>query len=174
MDAPASTPAAPSSTPPGPSKGAQRCKGWGGVANNIVGAATGSLTPALLGEPDLGTPYLDGNVVRVDSSVPFFSYGSCANQVAFQMQTKVCGDFGCNWITRNHGRPEFFWAHDDTGTVAQQVTMACRPGTNSYRVLMQVYGLASAGELNDEDEPEAAGVELDNEAETGPVIKLTC
>jgi hypothetical protein len=72
------------------------------------------------------------------------------------------------------GRPEFFWAHDDTGTVAQQVTMTCRPGTNSYRVLMQVYGLASAGELNDEDEPEAAGVELDNEAETGPVIKLTC
>jgi peptidoglycan hydrolase-like protein with peptidoglycan-binding domain len=174
MDAPASTPAAPSSTPPGPSKGAQRCKGWGGVVNNIVGAVTGSLTPALLGEPDLGTPYLDGNVVRVDSSVPFFSYGSCANQVAFQMQTKVCGDFGCNWITRNHGKPEFFWAHDDTDTVAQQVTMACRPGTNSYRVLMQVYGLASAGELNDEDEPEAAGVELDNEAETGPVIKLTC
>lgn len=157
------------------SSGASLCKGAGGVLNNVVGAATGSLQPAILGEPDLGTPYLDGDVVRVDSSVPFYSWGSCADQVAFQMQTKVCGFFGCNWVTRNNGIPEFFWAHDDTGVVSQQVTMACRAGTNSYRVQMQVIGLSSSGDVDSQTgEAEAIGVEQENDTETGPVIKLTC
>ena len=176
--APAASSAAPATQPTtsgGESTGESLCKGVGGVASNLLGAATGSLNPAIIGEPDLGTPYLDGVVIRADSSVPFYSWGSCANQVEFQMQTKICGLWGCNWVTRNNGIPEFFWAHDDTGAVSQQVTMSCRPGTNSYRVQMRVTGLSSSGDLNPEnDEPEAIGAELDNDTEDGPVIKLTC
>jgi hypothetical protein len=154
---------------------AGQCQGVGGVANNLLGAVTGSLSPAILAEPDLGAPYLDGNVVRADSSVAFYSWGSCANQVAFQMQEYICGFWGCNWVTRNHGIPEFFWAHDDTGIVAQQVTMGCRPGTHSYRVQMQVYGVSSSGDVDAADgEPEAIGVESDNDTETGPAVQLTC
>ena len=91
------------------------------------------------------------------------------------MQEYVCGFWGCNWVTRNHGTPEFFWAHDDTGVVAQQVTMGCRPGTHSYRVQMQVYGVSSSGDVNPADDaPEAIGVESDNDTETGPAVQLTC
>jgi len=177
----------------GPSTGETLCKGWGGVLNNIVGAGIGSLSPAILGKADLGTPYLDGNVVRADSSVPFSDWGSCGNQVAFQMQSWVCGLWGCEWVTRNHGIPEFFWAHDDTGVVARQVTMACRPGTHSYRVHMQVIGLSSTGDVSpvegqsDSNETEgqsdgdggdgvqqAIGVHGENESENGPAIQLTC
>ena len=164
-----------SASPGVASSAADLCQGIGGVANNLLGAVTGSLYPAILAEPDLGTPYLDGNVVRADSSVAFYSWGSCANQVAFQMQEHVCGFWGCNWVTRNHGTPEFFWAHDDTGVVAQQVTMGCRPGTHSYRVQMQVYGVSSSGDVNPADDaPEAIGVESDNDTETGPAVQLTC
>ena len=124
----------PGASAPPPTTGERLCKGWGGVLNNIVGAGIGALSPAILGKADLGTPYLDGNVVRADSSVPFYSWGSCGNQVEFQMQSWVCGFWGCEWVTRNHGTPEFFWAHDDTGVVSQQVTMGCRKGTHSYRV----------------------------------------
>jgi hypothetical protein len=164
-----------SASPAAAASAAGLCQGIGGVANNLLGAVTGSLSPAILAEPDLGAPYLDGNVVRADSSVAFYSWGSCANQVAFQMQEYVCGFWGCNWVTRNHGTPEFFWAHDDTGVVAQQVTMGCRPGTHSYRVQMQVYGVSSSGDVDAADgEPEAIGVESDNDTETGPAVQLTC
>ena len=91
------------------------------------------------------------------------------------MQSWVCGFWGCNWVTRNHGIPEFFWAHDDTGVVSQQVTMGCRKGTHSYRVRMNVIGLSSTGDVSAETgEAEAIGVELDNETEDGPAIQLTC
>jgi len=153
---------------------AKRCKGVGGVANNFVAAVTGSLQPAILGEANLGTPYLDGNVVRVDSSVPFYSWGSCSSQVAFQMQSKVCGALGCHWITRNHGTFEFLWAHDDTGVVSQQVAMGCRDGTNSYRVHMAVVGVKRTGDVNEAGKPEPPGVEIHSETEDGPVVKLTC
>ena len=157
-----------------PTSYASTCEGMGGVANNLVGGLVGSLAPAILQEPELGTPYLDGDVVRVDSSVAFASWGSCSSQVAFQMQTKVCGFWGCNWETRNHGTWEFLWKHDDTGQVAQQVTMGCRPGTNSYRVHMAVVGLASTAEEGSNGRPGAIGVETDNDEADGPVIKLTC
>jgi hypothetical protein len=164
-----------SASPATAASAADLCQGIGGVASNLLGAVTGGLNPAILAEPDLGTPYLDGNVVRADSSVQFYSWGSCADQVAFQMQEYVCGFWGCNWVIRNHGIPEFFWAHDDTGVVAQQVTMGCRPGTHSYRVQMQVYGVSSSGDVNPADgEPEAIGVESDNDTETGPAVQLTC
>jgi hypothetical protein len=160
----------PSSSPP-----ADNCKGWGGVLNNFDSAAIGGLNPPLLGEVSLGTPYVDGNVVRADSSVSFYSWGSCSAQVAFQMQTKVCGAFGCNWVTRNHGKYEFFWAHDDTGQVSQQVTMSCRKGTNSYRVHMAVVGPQSAAEAGENNGPGIIGVEPgENVNEDGPVVKLTC
>jgi hypothetical protein len=166
------TPAAPVE-PASDGTAARLCRGWGGVANNVVGAAVGSLRPAILGERDLGTPTLDGNVVRVDSKVSFYGWGACGNQIAFQMQTKACGAFGCHWETRNHGKWEFFWAHDDTGEIAQQVTMSCRPGTNSYRVHMAVVGLASTGDIG-ENGKAVAGAEVDSEGEDGPVVKLTC
>jgi len=60
--------------------GAAARKGWGGVANNVVGLGTGGLHAAIIGEPELGTPYLDGKTVRVDVSVPFYSWGSCSSR----------------------------------------------------------------------------------------------
>ena len=147
---------------------ADTCRGWGGVANNVVSGAVGGLRAPVTGEARLGTPYLDGDVVRVDSSVSFYSWGSCSAQVAFQMQTKACGAWGCHWQTRNNGKWEFLWAHDDTGEVAQQVTMGCREGTNSYRVHMAVIGVKSVAER------EAIGIETENDSEDGPVVKLSC
>jgi hypothetical protein len=75
------------------------------------------------------------------------------------MQTKACGVWGYTWETRNHGKWEFFWAHDDTGAIAQQVTMSCRPGTHSYRVHMAVVGLASTGDIS-ENGKAVAGAEV--------------
>lgn len=153
--------------------GSKLCRGAGGVANNVLGAVTGSLRPAILGEPELGTPRLDGNVVRVDGAVSFYGWGSCGNQIAFQMQTKACGFWGCSWETRNNGTWEFFWAHDDTGKVEQQVSMGCRRGTHSYRIHMATIGLSSTGDITKSGKG-VAGVETENDSEDGPVIKLTC
>jgi peptidoglycan hydrolase-like protein with peptidoglycan-binding domain len=172
---PPTTTPAPGASTTAPSRGETLCKGWGGVVNNLFGAGTGALSPAILGKADLGTPYLDGNVIRADSSVPFYSWGSCGNQVEFQMQSWVCGFWGCEWVTRNHGTPEFFWAHDDTGVVSQQVTMGCRQGTHSYRVHMHVIGLSSTGEVDGKTgKGRALGVEPTSDTEDGPAIQLTC
>jgi hypothetical protein len=153
--------------------GATDCSGWGGVLNNAVGLGTGGLQAAILAEPDLGTPYVDGNVVRADGSVSFMSYGSCSSQIAFQMQTKACGAFGCSWETRNHGTWEFLWQHDDTGTLSQDVAMTCRAGTNSYRIHMAVTNVVSEVEGNGDGEG-TIGAALEPEQEDGPVVKLTC
>jgi hypothetical protein len=155
------------------SNGSQ-CRGAGGVLNNFFSGATGGLHPAILREPEIGAPYLDGTVVRADSSVSFLSWGSCSSQVAFQMQTKICGTFGCHWVTRNHGTWEFLWAHDDTGAVTQQVTMSCRPGTNSYRVEMSVIGLSSEAEEGMGEAPGIVGAAVENETKDGPVVRLSC
>jgi hypothetical protein len=161
---------------------ARNCRGAGGVLNNLLGFADGGLSPAILREPELGTPQVDSGVVHAEGSVSFLSWGSCSSQVAFQLQTKVCGSFGCNWITRNHGTWEFFWAHDDTGTVSGDVGMTCRPGTNSYRVHMAVTNVVSAAEATEKGESGeaegaeagAVGAELESDGEDGPVVKLTC
>jgi hypothetical protein len=161
---------------PTASSGPEVCHGWGGVLNNVVGLGSGGLSPAILGEAELGDPDVDGGVVSATGTVPFYSWGSCSSQVAFQMQTKVCGYFGCNWVTRNHGTWEFFWAHDDSGFVSQRVAMSCRRGTNSYRIHMAVTNVVSAAEEG-EGEGAAAGAvgaELESDGEDGPVATLTC
>src|SRR5687768_2724166 len=79
------------------------------------------------------------------------------------MQTKACGAFGCHWETRNHGKWKFFWAHDDTGEIPQQVTMSCRPGTHSYRVHMAVVGLASTGHIGE-----------NGKAVAGAICRMSC
>jgi peptidoglycan hydrolase-like protein with peptidoglycan-binding domain len=170
----ASSPAATPNTSSGSSNGEKICKGAGGAAYDLAAERIGALFPAVLSEPDIGAPYLDGNVVRADSSVSFDSWGSCGDQIAFQMQSKVCGRFGCNWVTRNHGTWAFLWAYDETGTVAQQVAMGCRPGTNSYRVEMNVINEQSTSEEGADDAPGAIGAENAGDPSYGPVVKLTC
>jgi hypothetical protein len=160
-------------TAPIASAAAASCRGAGGVLSNFTGFVTGGLHAAILGEADLGTPYLDGDVVRVEGSVPFYDWGSCGSQVAFQLETKVCGTFGCSWEVRNHGTWEFFWEHDDSGVVAQQVGMTCRAGTNSYRIHMAVENVVSAAEKPEKGKG-AIGAELEPEQEDGPVVKLSC
>jgi hypothetical protein len=59
------------------------CEGASGVAGNVGSAVLGVVTPPILGELNLGTPYLDGDVVRADSSMSFYNWGSCMSQVAF-------------------------------------------------------------------------------------------
>jgi hypothetical protein len=157
------------------------CEGAGSVANNLFGAATGSVNPPIFNQVSPGTPYLDGDVVRADNSVSFMSWGSCMAEVAFQMETKVCGAFGCSWRTRNHGTWEYLWKHADEGSVAQQVTMGCRQGTNTYKVHMAVVGPASIGEEPKGKQGEETGgaIGVDGTAsagmsEDGPEVKLTC
>ncbi len=162
-------PAALAATPGG--SYADTCQGWGGVANNLVSGLDGGMVPPAVGEPELDTPYLDGDTVRGGGTVTFTSWGSCSAQVVFQMQTKVCGMWGCNWRTANHGDWEFFWAHDDTGEVHQDVAMHCRSGTNSYRVHMETLGFRSDAE---EGDPGALGVEPETDQVDGPAVKLTC
>jgi hypothetical protein len=158
---------------PTASTGADLCDGWGGVLDNVTGFGSGGLSPAVLGEAELGDPGLDGGVVRATGTVPFYSWGSCSSEVAFQMQTWVCGFFGCNWVTRNHGTWEFFWAHDD-GTVSQSVAMTCRGGTHSYRIHMAVTDVVSAAEEGEGEAPGAVGAELESDGEDGPAVDLTC
>lgn len=169
-----SSPAATANTSSGSSNGEKICKGAGGAAYDLSAESIGALFPAVLSEPDIGAPYLDGNVVRADSSVSFDSWGSCGDQIAFQMQSKVCGDFGCHWVTRNHGTWAFLWAYDETGTVPQQVTMGCRPGTNSYRVEMNVINEQSTSEEGEGEAPGAIGAENVGDPSYGPVVELTC
>lgn len=121
------------------------CSGWNGVASNFGNGALGILSPAILQRVDLGTPYVDGDVIRANNSMTFANWGSCGAQVAFQMQTKACGTWGCSWETRNHGTWEFLWQHADDGEVSGQVGMSCRAGTHSYRVHMAVLGPVSTG-----------------------------
>lgn len=155
------------------------CEGAGSVANNFLGAATGSVNPPIFNQVRIGTPYLDGDVVRADSSVSFVSWGSCMAEVAFKMETKVCGAFGCSWRTRNNGTWEYLWKHADDGFVSQQVTMRCRQGTNTYKVYMAVVGPASVGEEPKGEEGKGAAIGVDGTAsagmsEEGPEVKLTC
>jgi len=162
---------------PSRSGAAKICKGVGGAANNLLQFGIGGLHPPILGQERIGTPYLDGDVVRADSVVPFYSAGSCGSQVAFQMETRACGRWGCKWETRNHGQWTFFWEHMDTAEVAQQVTMSCREGTHSYRVKMNVIGLKSDSEQSEGRSGAssgAIGAVLAGEGKNGPVVKLTC
>jgi hypothetical protein len=161
-------------TSPGSSAGEQVCPGLGGAAFDLAAESIGALFPAVIADDQVGTPYLDGNVVRADSSLSFDSWGSCADQVAFQMQSRVCGTFGCHWVTRNHGTWQFLWAHDQTGTIAQQVTMACRPGTNSYRVEMNLINEQSTSEEGEGEGFGINGTENVANPEYSPVVKLTC
>jgi peptidoglycan hydrolase-like protein with peptidoglycan-binding domain len=169
-----SNPADEPDTSSGSSTGEKICQGAGGAAFDLSAESIGALFPAVIGDPNIGAPYLDGNVVRADSSVSFDSWGSCADQLAFQMQSKVCGAFGCHWLTRNHGTWQFLWAHDQTGTIAQQVTMACRPGTNSYRVEMDVVNEQSTSEEGEGEGFGVNGTENVADPEYGPVVQLTC
>lgn len=152
------------------------CKGWGGVASNAGGFVLGTLQKPILLPPDMEEPRLDGDVVRMRGKVAFKSIGSCSAQVAFQAQTKVCGAFGCNWTTRNHGTWEFLWEHATDGYVSAEVSMKCRSGTHSYRIHLDVVGAVSV-----QEEPKQGGkgaaqgaapiTDLDQD---GPVVKLTC
>lgn len=157
-----------------------QCAGWKGAVGNVGSAALGILQPPIITGKSLGTPRLDGDVVRVDGSLQFANWGNCSAQVVFQMQTKACGAWGCHWETRNHGKSEFLWQHADTGQVDSQVAMSCRKGENSYRVHMETTGVVSTGgeETGSEAKGKAAGVpvsvELDSDQEDGPVIKIRC
>jgi hypothetical protein len=157
-----------------------QCKGWNGVASNLGNGALGILQPPILTGKDLGTPRLEGTVVRADGSLKFYNFGNCSAQVVFKMQTKACGFWGCHWQTKDSGKWEFLWEHVDTGEVQGQVAMECRKGTNSYRIHMETTGVVSTG--GEETGPQAKGrsagvpqsVELDSDQEDGPVVKLSC
>jgi hypothetical protein len=133
-------------TSPGSSAGEQVCPGLGGAAFDLAAESIGALFPAVIAD----------------------------DQVAFQMQSRVCGTFGCHWVTRNHGTWQFLWAHDQTGTIAQQVTMACRPGTNSYRAEMNLINEQSTSEEGEGEGFGINGTENVADPEYSPVVKLTC
>jgi hypothetical protein len=161
-----------------PASGAEICKGAGSVASNLLGGVTGSTYAPILFNKQLSEPRKEGNVIRADGSVQFKSWGSCMAQVAFQMQTKVCGAWGCHWKTRNHGTYEYLWKHDDTGEVHATEGMTCRQGTNSYRMHMAVVGPASTSEEPNAKGKGAAigedGTASSGESEYGPAVKIEC
>ncbi len=150
--------------------GAAACKGWGGVANNFVGFGTGGLFAAIIGEPELGTPYLDGKTVRVDGSVPFYSWGSCSSQIELQLQSNVCGSFGCEWRNLDTDL-EFLWAHADVARVSAHLNGKCRSGKHSYRMAMKSFGPVSEAERGN---PGIIGASTEFESDQGAKVTFSC
>ncbi len=111
--------------------------------------------------------------MQANGVVRWYSYGNCANQIMFQMQTKECGIWGCHWNTRNHGRATFFW-EESSGVVARKVGVSCRKGTHSYRMRMVVFGVVSEVEEGVGVGPGIIGSRLENVIEDGPETKISC
>jgi hypothetical protein len=119
------------------------------------------------------TPYVgqDGRVWTY-GTMTFIDYGGCAAQVAFHLETKACGGWGCSWQTRASGPYEFLWKHADTGVVTQSMSMPCRKGANTYKIYASV--VAVKGTADDSGGQKAVGLENASGNEDGPEAKLTC
>jgi hypothetical protein len=140
------------------------CSGLSGV---VLGA----------GEPtyrlDMDAPYVgqDGRV-WTSGTMEFIDYGGCAAQVAFHLETKACGGWGCSWQTRASGAYELLWKHADTGAITQSISMPCRKGANTYKIYASV--VAVKGIADDSGGQKAVGLETASGNEDGPEAKLTC
>lgn len=157
------------------------CKGWNGVATNFGNGVVGILQPPIMSKPQIGTPYVEDGVVKAKSSLRFYNWGtSCSSMVTFNLETKACGSWGCNWQTKDGSDAEFLWAHAGTGVIEHENSMPCRKGTHSYKVYMNYVGVVSSGGEKpwDTSTGKAAGTPvsfaIDSKTEEGDVIKLTC
>lgn len=180
------TPVVSGSTPVAVDQAAQsqadrQCKGRNGVVTNFGNAIIGILQPPIMSEPEVGQPYVENGVVKAQSSLRFYNWGtSCSSMVTFNLETRVCGSWGCNWQTKDGSQSEFLWAHAGTGIIEHENSMPCRKGTNSYKAYVNYLGIVSSGAESPYEgaQGKAAGtpvsVEIDSDTTEGNVVKLTC
>jgi len=87
----------------------------------------------------------------------------------FELQTKVCGGWGCNWRTMDHARYSKLPGHGYM--TSRLLTTGLRKGSNSYRVVVTAHTFGFDAE--DNPEPGIFGWVPETEQFFGPAYKFS-